>query len=119
MNWTRHMVGEGGYVFDWVRRDYGKWVVDAMDRGLIPCLRVQDCNGGCSPNPGFPATVASVIRNHLEQHRPEYLDRIIYLQIWNEPGDPRDFVSPEDFADFLVQRTATCSRPTSATSFAR
>ena len=26
MNWTRHMVGEGGYVFDWVRGDHGKWV---------------------------------------------------------------------------------------------
>lgn len=52
MNWTRHLVGEGGYVFDWVRGDYGRWVVDAMDRGLIPVLRVQNCNGGCEPDAG-------------------------------------------------------------------
>jgi hypothetical protein len=103
MSWTRHMVGEGGYVFDWVRGDHGKWVVEAMDRGLIPCLRIQECNGGCIPNPGYPAIIVSVIREHLAEHRPDYTKRIIYLQLWNEPGDPRDFVTPEDFADYLVQ----------------
>ena len=103
MNWTRHMVGEGGYVFDWVRGDHGKWVVEAMDRGLIPCLRIQECNGGCIPSPGYPAIVVSVIREHLAEHRPQYQNRLIYVQLWNEPGDPRDFVTPEDFADYLVQ----------------
>ena len=102
MNWTRHMVGEGGWVFDWVRGDYGKWVVDAMDRGLIPVLRVQDCNGGCDPNDGHPGNVAAIIRQHLETHRPEYLDRLVYFQIWNEPGDSRDFVSPARYASHLV-----------------
>ena len=103
MNWTRHLVGEGGYVFDWVRGDHGKWVVEAMDRGLIPCLRIQECNGGCIPSPGYPAIVVSVIREHLAEHRPQYQNRLIYVQLWNEPGDPRDFVTPEDFADYLVQ----------------
>ena len=106
MNWTRHLVGEGGYVFDWVRGDYGRWVVDAMDRGLIPCLRLQNCNGGCDPDSGHAEIVASVIREHLEIHRPEYANRLIYLQLWNEPGDARDFVSPERFADFLVEAHA-------------
>lgn len=103
MNWTRHMVGEGGYVFDWVRGDHGKWVVEAMDRDLVPCLRLQECNGGCTPNPGYPATVVAVIREHLAAHRPQYANRLVYVQLWNEPGDPRDFVTPEDFADYLVQ----------------
>jgi hypothetical protein len=110
MNWTRHLVGDGGYVFDWVRGDYGKWVVEAMDRGLIPCLRLQECNGGCTPDPGYQETVANVIREHLEQYRPEYLTRIIYIQPWNEPGDPRDYVSPEDFADYLVAAYAGLRR---------
>lgn len=110
MNWTRHLVGEGGYVFDWVRGDYGQWVVDAMDRGLIPVLRVQNCNGGCDPDPGHPEIVASVIREHLAIHRPEYLGRLVYLQLWNEPGDPRDFVTPEDFADFLVAAHSNVQR---------
>ncbi len=110
MNWTRHLVGEGGYVFDWVRGDYGRWVVDAMDRGLIPCLRLQNCNGGCDPDSGHAEIVASVIREHLEIHRPEYVNRLIYLQLWNEPGDARDFVSPERFADFLVEAHAGVQR---------
>lgn len=106
MNWTRHLVGEGGYVFDWVRGDYGRWVVDAMDRDLIPCFRLQNCNGGCDPDSGHAEIVASVIREHLEIHRPEYANGLIYLQLWNEPGDARDFVSPERFADFLVEAHA-------------
>jgi hypothetical protein len=110
LNWTRHVVGEGGYVFDWVRGDYGKWVVEAMDRDLIPCLRLQECNGGCTPNPGFPETVAAIIREHLETHRPQHLGRLIYLQLWNEPGDPRDYVTPEDFADYLVAAYAGVRR---------
>jgi PKD repeat protein len=110
MNWTRHLVGEGGYVFDWVRGDYGRWVVDAMDRGLIPCLRVQNCNAGCSPDPGHAEIVANGIRQHLEQYRPQYVDRLVYLQLWNEPGDARDFVTPEDFADYMVQAHAGVKR---------
>ena len=84
------------------RNIHGKWVVEAMDRGLIPCLRIQECNGGCIPSPGYPAIVVSVIREHLAEHRPQYQNRLIYVQLWNEPGDPRDFVTPEDFADYLV-----------------
>ena len=110
MNWTRHLVGEGGYVFDWVRGDYGKWVVEAMDRGLIPCLRLQDCNGGCTPNPGYSENVAASIRQHLERYRPQYLNRLVYLQLWNEPGDRRDLVTPENFADFLVAAHAGVRR---------
>ena len=110
MNWTRHLVGRGGYVFDWVRDDYGQWVVDAMDRELIPVLRVQNCNGGCLPDAGHAEIVADVIREHLEQHRPEYTNRLVYLQLWNEPGDARDFVTPEDFADFLVAAHAGVGR---------
>jgi hypothetical protein len=110
MNWTRHLVGDGGYVFDWVRGDYGRWVVDAMDRGLIPCLRLQNCNGGCDPDSGHAEIVANVIREHLAQHRPQYLNRLIYVQLWNEPGDSRDFVTPERFADFLVAAHAGVKR---------
>jgi hypothetical protein len=110
MNWTRHLVGEGGYVFDWVRGDYGKWVVEAMDRGLIPCLRLQDCNGGCNPDPGYPENVATIIREHLERYRPQYVNRLVYLQLWNEPGDARDRVSEEQFADFLVAAHAGVKR---------
>jgi PKD repeat protein len=110
MNWTRHLVGEGGYVFDWVRGDYGRWVVDAMDRNLIPCLRIQNCNGGCDPDAGYAEIVATIIREHLETYRPEYLNRLIYLQLWNEPGDPRDYVTPERFAEFLVEANAGVKR---------
>ena len=110
MNWTRHMVGEGGYVFDWVRGDYGHWVVDAMDRGLIPCVRVQNCNDGCDPGDGYPEIVANIIRQHLEQYRPQYLDRLIYFQIWNEPGDPRDRVTPARYANHLVAAYAGVKR---------
>ena len=30
------------------------------------------------------------------------MDRLVYLQLWNEPGDPRDFVEMEVYADYLV-----------------
>lgn len=105
MDWTKNMTGSTGYVFDWVF-DYSltanpHWVGEAIARGLVPCVRVQECNGGCTPDPGYAANVASLILQWKLAH-PQYADRIVYMQLWNEPGDPRDYVPMTVYADYLV-----------------
>jgi hypothetical protein len=99
MDWTRNLVGSG-YVFDWVT-DPVPWVQAAFERNLIPCIRVQECNGGCNPSPGYAGQVASTILNY-KLANPQYADRLVYLQLWNEPNDPRDKVPPGTYADYLV-----------------
>ncbi|NLE60810.1 MAG: PEGA domain-containing protein [Planctomycetes bacterium] len=105
MDWTKHMTGGTGYVFDWVF-DYSPtanphWVGEAMARNLVPCVRVQECNGGCTPDPGYAVGVAQQIITWKLAH-PQYADRIVYMQLWNEPGDPRDYVPMDVYADYLV-----------------
>ena len=53
LDWTRHLVGEGGYVFDWVNNDT-TWIKEVIDRGLIPCVHVQGGDHPCGeiPNGG-------------------------------------------------------------------
>lgn len=64
-------------------------------------FRVQECNGGCIPDPSYPAIIAGQIADYKIAN-PQYMDRLVYLQLWNEPGDPRDFVEMEVYADYLV-----------------
>ncbi|NIO11471.1 MAG: PEGA domain-containing protein, partial [Deltaproteobacteria bacterium] len=99
MEWTRHLVG-GGFVFDWVF-DFEPWIEKAFELNLVPCIRVQECNGGCIPSSGYASNVAWAILNYKIAH-PEYADRLVYLQLWNEPHDPRDKVEPDVYADYLV-----------------
>lgn len=104
-HWTKNLTGDTGYVFDWVF-DYDpnsplNWVGEAIKMNLVPCVRVQDCNGGCTPNPGYAGGVAAQILN-WKLANPQYADRYVYLQLWNEPGDPRDYVPMDVFADYLV-----------------
>ncbi len=100
MEWTKHLVG-GGFVFDWVF-DFEPWIEKAFQLNLVPCIRVQDGSGGDLPDPGYAGNVAWSILNYKIAH-PEYADRLVYLQLWNEPNDQRDFVPPDVFADYLVE----------------
>jgi len=99
MEWTKHMAGPG-FVFDWVT-DINPWIEKAFQLGLIPCIRVQECNGGCTPNPGYAGNVAWAVLNYKIAH-PEYAERIVYFQLWNEPSDPRDSVPPDVYANYLI-----------------
>ena len=104
-HWTKNLTGDTGYVFDWVF-DYApnsplNWVGEAIQMDLVPCVRVQDCNGGCNPNPGYAGQVAGLILQWKLDH-PQYADRLVYMQLWNEPGDPRDYVPMDVYADYLV-----------------
>lgn len=99
MEWTRHLVG-GGFVFDWVF-DFEPWIEKAFQLNLVPCIRIQECSSGCLPDPGYAANVAWSILNYKITH-PQYADRLVYLQLWNEPHDPRDRVEPDVYADYLV-----------------
>ena len=104
-HWTKNLTGDTGYVFDWVF-DYApnsplNWVAEAIKLDLVPCVRAQECNGGCTPNAGYPGQVASQILD-WKLANPQYADRLVYIQMWNEPGDPRDFVPMTTFADYMV-----------------
>jgi hypothetical protein len=85
-NWTRNLTGDTGYVFDHVT-DFSltsqfNWVGEAIQLNLVPCVRVQDCNGGCTPNFGYPGTVAGLILDWKLAH-PQYAKRLVYMQLWN------------------------------------
>jgi hypothetical protein len=99
MEWTQHLVGRG-FVFDWVT-DIEPWIEKAFQLNLVPCIRVQEGRGGATPSAGFAANVAWAILNYKIAH-PQYADRLVYLQLWNEPSDPRDWVPPAVYADYLV-----------------
>ena len=99
MHATQQLVGNG-FVFDWVF-DFEPWVAEAFKRNLIPCIRVQEGRGGQLPDPGYAGNVAWAILNYKIAH-PEYADRLVYLQLWNEPHDQRDKVEPDVYADYLV-----------------
>jgi PKD repeat protein len=99
MEYTKHLVGDG-FVFDWVF-DFEPWIEKAFQLNLIPCIRVQESAGGDYPDPGYAGNVAWSILNYKIAH-PEYAQRLVYLQLWNEPNDQRDFVPPDVFADYLV-----------------
>jgi hypothetical protein len=99
LEWTRHLVGSG-FVFDWVT-DIPTWIDAAFRLDLVPCIRVQEGRGGAVPSAGYAGEVASVIMRYKIAH-PEFADRLVYLQLWNEPNDPRDFVHPFVYADYLV-----------------
>jgi hypothetical protein len=99
MEWTRHLVGRG-YVFDWVT-DFEPWIETAFELDLVPCIRVQEGRGGTPPSAGYAENAAWQILNYKIAH-PQYADRLVYLQLWNEPSDPRDSVRPDVYADYLV-----------------
>lgn len=106
MDWTKSLVGSG-FIMDWVT-DFAPgapdhWIEEAMRRGLVPCVRVQQCQGtsGCAPSVGYSVNVAAQILAWKVAH-PEYANRYVYLQLWNEPGDSRDFVPMTVYADYLV-----------------
>ena len=99
MEWTQHLVGRG-FVFDWVT-DIEPWIEKAFQLNLVPCIRVQEGRGGATPSAGFAANVAWAILNYKIAH-PQYADRLVYLQLWNEPSDSRDWVPPAVYADYLV-----------------
>lgn len=116
MDWTSHLSGSTGFVSDWVA-DIVPWIESAFQRNLIPCIRVQECNGGCTPSAGYAGKVASTVCNYKLSH-PQDADRLVYLQLWNEPGEPRDFVPVPVYADYLVaahnliEQVEASSRPT-------
>lgn len=104
-HWTKNLTGSTGYVFDWVF-DYDpnsplNWVGEAIQMDLVPCIRVQDGAGGDDPNPGYPGLVAGLICE-WKLANPQYADRLVYMALWNEPGDPRDYVPMDVFADYMV-----------------
>jgi len=99
MEWTGHLVGQG-FVFDWVF-DFDPWIDKAFRLNLVPCIRVQEGRGGAAPDPGYARNVAWSILNYKIAH-PEFAERLVYLQLWNEPNDPRDHVTPEVYADYVV-----------------
>ena len=102
LEWTRHLVGRG-WVFDYPRNgNYEALVEKAFELDLIPCIRVQEGEGGDPPSAAAAQVVAEKILNYKIAH-PEYADRLVYLQLWNEPNDRRDFVPPEAYADYLVE----------------
>lgn len=82
--------------------DFEPWIEKAFQLNLVPCIRVQDGSGGDLPDPGYAGNVAWSVLNYKIAH-PEYADRLVYLQLWNEPNDQRDFVPPDVFADYLVE----------------
>jgi len=103
-HWTRNLTGETGYVFDWVF-DYSltaefHWIEEAMKMGLIPCVRAQSGSGG-TPTAAYVGQVAALICD-WKLENPEYADRYVYMALWNEPGDPRDYVPMDEYADFMV-----------------
>lgn len=100
IDWTAEMNGPG-FVFDWVRGDYEVWMAYCFQRGLIPCMRLQNGNGGDLPDAGYMGNVVSVLCNYKLTH-PQYADRLVYLQLWNEPGDNRDLVEPAVFSQFMI-----------------
>lgn len=109
MDWTKNLSGGTGYVFDWVF-DYSPtssphWIEEAMKRGLVPCVRVQEGAGGDMPDAGYAGQVAAQIIDWKLSH-PQYADRYVYMQLWNEPGDPRDYVPMDVYADYMVQAYA-------------
>jgi carboxypeptidase family protein/BACON domain-containing protein len=108
LDWTRTLVHDG-FVLDWVT-DFAPnapdhWIFEAMRRGLVPVVRVQQCQPSgepnCAPSAGYSVGVAAQILDWKVAH-PEYANRYVYLQLWNEPGDARDFVPMDQYADFLV-----------------
>lgn len=101
VDWTAEMNGPG-FVFEYVTWGWDTWVDYCFQRGLIPCMRLQNGYGGELPNAGYMADIVGIICNYKLSH-PQYADRMVYLQLWNEPGDIRDLVPPETFADFMVQ----------------
>jgi hypothetical protein len=50
---------------------------------------------------GYSVNVAAQILD-WKVANPEYADRYVYMQLWNEPGDARDYVPMDQFADFMV-----------------
>lgn len=100
IDWTQEMNGPG-FVFDWVRGDFELWMAYCFQRNLIPCMRLQNGNGGELPSPGYMGNVVSILCNYKLAH-PEYADRLVYLQLWNEPGDARDYVDPATFSQFMI-----------------
>jgi len=102
LEWTQHLVGRG-WVFDYPRNgNYEALVEKAFELNLIPCIRVQEGEAGELPDAGAASVVAERILNYKIAH-PQYADRLVYLQLWNEPNDARDFVPPEAYADYLVE----------------
>jgi hypothetical protein len=103
-HWTKNLVGDG-FVFDWVfnyaPNDPENWVADAIEMGLIPCVRVQEGSSGDLPDPSYAGGVAAQICQWKLQN-PQYADRYVYMALWNEPGDPRDYVPMPAFADYMV-----------------
>ncbi|MDM8007370.1 MAG: carboxypeptidase regulatory-like domain-containing protein, partial [Phycisphaerae bacterium] len=104
MDWTKTLVGNG-LIMDWVT-DYDPnapdhWIAEAIARGLVPTVRVQDCQYPCGPSAGYPGIVAEQIMQWKVAH-PQYANRYVYMAIWNEPGDARDYVPMDEFADFMV-----------------
>lgn len=100
IDWTQEMNGPG-FVFDWVRGDFELWMAYCFQRNLIPCMRLQNGNGGELPSPGYMGNVVSILCNYKLAH-PEYADRLVYLQLWNEPGDARDYVDPATFSQSMI-----------------
>jgi hypothetical protein len=107
-DWTRTLVGDG-FVMDWVT-DYAPeapnhWLREAMDRGLVPVVRVQHCQkldrDDCEPSVGYSVNVAAQILE-WKVRNPQYASRYVYMALWNEPGDARDYVPMDKYADFLV-----------------
>ena len=108
LDWTQTLVNDG-FAMEWVT-DYAPdapdhWIYEAMVRGLVPVVRVQQCqksgNPDCGPSVGYSVNVAAQILDWKVAH-PEYADRLVYMQLWNEPGDSRDYVPMDQFADFMV-----------------
>ena len=107
MDWTKTLVNDG-FIMEWVS-DYAPeapdhWIAEAMARDLVPVVRVQQCqpdNDDCAPSVGYSVNVAAQILDWKVAH-PAYANRLVYMQLWNEPGDARDFVPMDEYADFLV-----------------
>jgi hypothetical protein len=100
LDWTKHLVGRGGFAFDWVNDDT-TWIKEVMDRNMIPAIRVQ---GGNSPSDSWIGIIASNISTWQQQADAKYKNKLIYLQLWNEPNvnQGNDFTPPDVFADFMV-----------------
>lgn len=107
LDWTKTLVGNG-FAMEWVT-DFAPdapdhWIYEVMARGMVPCIRVQHCQGtypSCGPSVGYSVTVADQILA-WKVRNPQFADRLVYLQLWNEPGDSRDYVPMTAYADFLV-----------------
>jgi hypothetical protein len=108
LDWTKTLVDDG-FVMDWVS-DYAPdapdhWIYEAMVRDLAPVVRVQQCqpkdDDDCGPSVGYSVNAAAQILD-WKVANPEYADRLVFMQLWNEPGDSRDYVPMDQFADFMV-----------------